>query len=216
MDTGENAAVDAFPPDAKVWSTMGQDSRKHNKDYYNVAGRSGGPAGPLHQFKDQLAQEKAVLRRDEEHRIPGEKPPQGTRRKPKKEQASHRESVLDHLPKPPGAAGVPSRMKPLPTEEAAPPHYEVAPPSVVGEETGEQTFGVPASEEAALGHDREPFAREKELEEREPLSAAAERMIHRFPQAFRVLGVAARAIDEPVKRALDTLQLWGRAARKPR
>ncbi|HCF58329.1 MAG TPA: hypothetical protein DFS52_10100 [Myxococcales bacterium] len=51
---------------------MGHHSHSHNKDYYNLAGRTPGPRGPLHQFKDKLSKERAVLRRSEEHRLPSE------------------------------------------------------------------------------------------------------------------------------------------------
>ncbi|MGI5862561.1 MAG: hypothetical protein ACOX6T_10965 [Myxococcales bacterium] len=62
---------------------MGHHSHTHNKDYYNLAGRSPGPRGPLHQFKDKLSQARAVLRRNEEHRLPSEvHPTRGERREP--------------------------------------------------------------------------------------------------------------------------------------
>ena len=52
---------------------------KDNQDYFKRAGRSGGPAGPLDHFKSALSQERAMLRRDQEHKLPGERPLTGVR-----------------------------------------------------------------------------------------------------------------------------------------
>ena len=52
---------------------------KDNQDYFKRAGRSGGPAGPLDHFKSALSKERAMLRRDQEHRLPGERPLTGVR-----------------------------------------------------------------------------------------------------------------------------------------
>ncbi|HWV38129.1 MAG TPA: hypothetical protein VN033_06585 [Vulgatibacter sp.] len=52
---------------------------KDNQDYFKRAGRPIGPAGPLRQFKAALSQERAILRRGEEHKIPSERPPVGDR-----------------------------------------------------------------------------------------------------------------------------------------
>jgi len=88
---------------------MSKDRRKHNKDYYNVAGTD--PGATIEEAKAALAKERAVLRRGEEHRLPGEAPPAA----PQREEAAHRErgpSVLDRLPCPVGPAGIPASQKP--------------------------------------------------------------------------------------------------------
>ncbi|WP_373048768.1 hypothetical protein [Vulgatibacter sp.] len=92
---------------------MGEDYRKHNKDHYTARGTTPGPEGPLGKFKEELAQERAVLRRDEEHKLPGESPRSGEKRggaAARKHEG--RSSALDRLPKPTGAAGVPASRKP--------------------------------------------------------------------------------------------------------
>jgi len=205
---------------------MGGTRRTHNKDYYDVAGRSPGPAGPLAQFKARLSQERAVLRRDEERRIPGEHPVAGKPHPPPQgeEQAGRHpyRSALDALPKAVGAAGVPGSMKAIPTAPEGP-EREAGPESGETPSTDEPRagspaygYGIPASEDTALGHEREPFAREEEARRSEErrLGGVAERVVRTFPWAFGVIGEAARAIDEPLKRTLDKLQWLGREARR--
>lgn len=201
---------------------MGGKRRTHNKDYFDVAGRSPGPAGPLKQFKDQLAQGRAVLRRDEEHKLPGEHPIAGKKPAGGEEQAGRhaRPSVLDSLPSPVGAAGVPDSMKAVPTRQPGDEEAERGEmPTADEPRAGSPAwgYGIPASEDTALGHDREPFAREEEArrsEERQQLGGVAQRVVRTFPWAFGVIGEAARVIDRPIKRTLDRLQWLGREARR--
>ncbi len=213
---------------------MGSDSRKHNKDYFTIAGRTPGPAGPLKHFKDQLSQGRAVLRRDEERKLPHERPLAGTPRHEEEEQEQARHamhhSVLDRLPKPVGAAGVPGSMKAIPTEQPEATHEPDTQPARRDEreqqrpkksahepraESPAYGYGIPASEDTALGHDREPFAREASaLRDEHRLGPVAQRVVRTFPWAFGVIGDAARVIDRPIKRTLHKLQWLGREARR--
>lgn len=223
---------------------------KDNQDYYKRGGRSGGPRGPRKQFKDRLAREQAVLRRDQEHVLPSERPRAGRQQgvaplsaveETEAQLASlheERGSVLDQLPRPVGAAGVPRSARPIPTastesrqEKARGDGHAFAETGPFSREFREEEapfgYGIPASEEAALGHEREPFERERgemrhaareqarELrEERRELHGVPRLIVRGFSPVFRVLGDAARVIDRPVRGALDTLQWLGRAARK--
>jgi len=204
---------------------------KDNQDYFKRAGRSGGPPGPRKQFKDRLSRERAVLKRDQEHVLPSERPKAGRRAEPltavEETEAQlaalhgERSSVLDQLPRPVGAAGVPRSARPIPTapeREARGDGHAFADTGPFSREIREEeapySYGIPASEEAALGRDREPFARRATREERE-LRGVQRMLVRRLSPLFRVLGEAARAVDKPVRNALDTLQWLGRAARKP-
>ena len=91
---------------------MPKDRRKHNKDYYNVAGTDPGAAAPTTDAREAMAQERALLHRGEEHRLPGEAPRPGTPRAERAERPHREPSVLDRLPRPVGAAGIPASQKP--------------------------------------------------------------------------------------------------------
>ncbi|WP_373049223.1 hypothetical protein [Vulgatibacter sp.] len=195
---------------------MGSRRHTHNKDYFNMRGSTPGPAGTLEQAKSTFTREKAVLRRDEEHLLPGEKPLSGKRsaRPPAK---SARHSVLDDLPKPVGAAGVSSRAKAIPTEtEAEAPAERFEARAEAEEEWAYEEDGhggyVPSEFRIGAGGEEEIGAPREEalLEELPPM---ARRLFRTFPLAFRVVGEAARAIDRPVRSALDRLQRLGDAAR---
>lgn len=193
---------------------MGDDRRSHNKDYYNVGGRSPGPAGPLGQFKSQLSKGKAVLRRDEEHKLPGERPLSGKREGRGARVHGEHHSVLERLPKPVGAAGVPQSMKAVAgapaegraeEEEPLAEAYERAPEEFSMRLEGEETELSPAAAPPLL----------ETAPDESRLSPMARRMVRTFPLLFRTLGDAARAIDEPIKRTLGRLQYLGEASRKP-
>ncbi|AKU89792.1 hypothetical protein [Vulgatibacter incomptus] len=176
---------------------MGRD----NQDYFKRAGSTGGPPGPLYLFKSKLSQEKAVLHRDQEHVLPSEhrltgaRPRAGSQETPQEEPAAG-----DPDPAPGGGA-------------ADPPHapriehglIEIEP----REEEAPYGFGIPASEEAALGRQAPPVRREMEHRR------IGERMARSFPKPFRLLGSAAQAAEGPVLRALIRLQHLGDLARRP-
>lgn len=217
---------------------------KDNQDYYKRGGRSGGPAGPRSQQKQKLTKERAILQRDEERKLPGEKPLSGKKGSTQAFTATEeaeaqlaslhaekRSSVLDRLPKPVGAAGVPRSAKPTPSPTSGVAfESEGIEPGETGtwnleprEEEAPFNFGIPASEDAALGHKREPFEREnREMQKaareidraraQRELSPMVRRVVERFPQVFRMVGDAASAVDRPLKRAIETLQWLGSAA----
>lgn len=227
---------------------------KDNQDHFKRGGRSGGPPGPRSQHKAQLTRQRATLRRDQEHVLPGERPRAG--RRPQQEEEprdateeaeaqlaslhGEYESVLDRLPRPVGAAGVPASARPIPTatgeeepydeeffgdteeEESAVGHAFVAGPfgREVEEEEAPFGYGIPASEDVALGGSREPFARERgemrhaARQQQRPLTGGERRLVRRLSPVFRVMGQAARVIDRPVRNALDTLQRLGHEARR--
>lgn len=215
-----------------------------NPDHFKVGGRGGGPVGPRSQHKRQFAQERAVLHRDQERILPGERPLTGREgRHGAVEEAEaqlasvhgealHRPSVLDSLPKPKGTVGVPRSARPvvgvMTTEREEEEGVDASEQGTWNLEPRESEapygFGIPASEDAALGHAREPFAREAgEMHHaaREPrphiphLPRIALRAIKTFPSLVRVVGNAARAVDRPIRRTLDTLQHLGHEVRKP-
>lgn len=218
-----------------------------NQDYYKTGGRGGGPVGPRSQHKSLFSQERAILDRDQERVLGGERPLSGRRPAPGHkpmgavEEAeaqlasvhgeAERPSVLDSLPRPTGTVGVPRSAKSvvgaLPTEERE---------EEEGVEAGEEGtwnlepreseapygFGIPASEDAALGHEREPFAREEgemrhaAREVRRPhVPPLARRAMRTFPSLVRLMGDVARAVDRPIRRTLETLQQLGDEVRKP-
>ena len=88
---------------------MPKDRRKHNKDYYNIAGTT--PGATSDDAREAWAQERAALRRGEEHKLPGPMEPAAPRTEggPRREKG---DSALDRLPRPVGAAGVPRSQKP--------------------------------------------------------------------------------------------------------
>lgn len=225
---------------------------KDNQDHFKRGGRTGGPAGTPKQFRDKLSQERATLRRDQEHVLPSERPRAGKHKRQEPQDATeeaeaqlaslHGEqgSILDSLPRQFGAAGVPRSARPIPTDQKASwggeaQSFENGPfAREVEEEEAPYGYGIPASEEAALGNAREPFIRERgemrhaSHEQRKgqrggerraggdrELSGMQRKIVERFSPIFRVAGEAARAIDKPVKNALETLQWLGKAARKP-
>jgi len=201
---------------------------KDNQDHFKRAGRPGGPPGPRSQFKARLTRTRARLLRDEEHVLPGERPRAGRRRSEppvtateaaEADLAALHGSALDHLPKPVGAAGLPQSARPIHEgEEPAGRTFTHGPfAREVAEEEAPYGYAIPASEDAAVGRPQEPFARERaEMRHAARRSAGLERtLVRRFSPILRLVGEAARAIDRPVRGALDTLQRLGREARKP-
>lgn len=215
-----------------------------NQDHYKVGGRSGGPVGPRSQHKGLFARERAILERDQERVLPGERPLSGRRpgramdavQEAESQLASvhgeHRSSVLDSLPRPTGTVGVPRSARPVIRTRPSPPEREEEEgiePSEQGtwnleprEAEAPYGFGIPASEDTALGHEREPFAREAgemrhaAKEGRPPhLPPLARKALKTFPSLVRFVGDAARILDRPIRRTLDTLQQLGNEVRKP-
>lgn len=270
---------------------------KDNTDYFKRAGRSIGPAGPLDHFKSTVSQKRALLRRDMEHRLPGERPITGERpagwlnppeggenpaqapqprpggpQAPRARAGGPAQAPLPAQP-PKGAppsprprAGGPQPPRPAPPRPAPPRAATVTenrdtggptvnrdtgglaalesrnqepasrrPPGPVAralegathdleprEQEAPYGFGIPASEEAALGSEREPRERfghphegrahARWLEARSP--PMGERMARRFPQPFRLLGDAADVFGRPIRRALDRLHTLGEIARR--
>ncbi len=103
------------------------------------------------------------------------------------------QSVLDRLPKAVGPAGVPRSARPMPTAQ-------------VGETSRGPTRALAA-------RDNVPAPASADAGNRN-LSWLQERLVRAFPPLFRAAGLAARAVDRPVRDALDTLQWLGRAARR--
>jgi hypothetical protein len=190
---------------------------KENQDYYKLGGRSGGPAGPLDHFKGELARSRAGLARKSKGRRPKRK--QAAAAEVERQLADldggTRRSVLDDLPSTSGPAGVPAGRRP------ADPHPEPT--------WADGAFGGPddgAYEGAPAG---EPVPADQAVAEREaapwadedaagaptgprlgPVPSAAVRAL---APAFRLLGGAARLVDRPVRRALQTLIWLEREAR---
>lgn len=222
---------------------------KDNQDYFKRGGRSGGPAGTRSQLKSRFTTKRAILTRDQEHRLPGERPLSGKRPEGQASERSateeaeaqlasldeERTSVLDSLPNPTGTVGLPrSAKKPARAASGARSGASFQAPvdeDELGVEPWEQGtwdlepreeeapygFGIPASEEAALGHNREPFLREagemrhaaREGHRAAPLPPLARRALRTFPTLARVMGGAAKVVDRPIRRTLDTLQRIG-------
>ncbi len=237
---------------------MGND----NQDYFKRAGRSIGPAGSPANFRSTVGQERAVLRREVEHRIPGEHLPRARRVIPRAPEASEPEgarprgdrakgnghaSAADghdrerdaaarasdsgnghdrafdaaatapesgdgHDRDPEVAAAGDAHM----TREIETFWHEMDP----REEEAPYGFGIPASEEAAIGHEtrfyeRETRAHQAQAHEEMGLRRApfGERMARSFPRPFRLLGRTAHALDRPIRRTLDRLQSLGEIAR---
>lgn len=226
---------------------------KDNQDYFKRAGRSIGPAGPLRQFKAALSQERAVLRRDQEHRIPSERPVTGVRQAgwlhpPQGEEPAHGDgptpegaSPKPAHPDPVGAAGNPRtpgagqhERTGAPTRQGAsseassppdpgglaelesrnqePPLHELEP----REYEAPYGFGIPASEEAALGRERAPHERlGRETGPSSPQRPRlGERMARRYPQSFRLLGRGADWIDRPIRRAFARMHALSEIAKR--
>jgi len=207
---------------------------KDNQDYFKRAGRSIGPAGPLRQFKAALSQERAVLRRDQEHRIPSERPVTGERQAgwlhppeaqeqargggPASEGAGPKPAHPDAThPDPDGSADRSSRTDPdglaeLESRNQEPPIHELEP----REYEAPYGFGIPASEEAALGGERAPHERlGRETGASSPQRRTlGERMARRYPRPFRLLGRGADWLDRPIRRAFDRMHTLSEIAKR--
>lgn len=158
---------------------------KDNQDYFKRGGRSGGPAGPLHHFRQKLGQERAVLSRGEERGFPGHRPP------------------TYHQPgEPPEIPG--EHPRPAEAEAGQRPNAEAG--HQAEPETGRhvpqtetQSFGPPADYDAAVGHG--PGAQEIPPDRRDT-SALFAGWAERHPQPFRVALWIGRRLEAPAGRAI--------------
>lgn len=128
--------------------------------------------------------------------------------------ALHGEAGSPFAPLPRHVAGAPPGARPIPTDDSRR-FLE----RDLREEEAPFGFGIPASEEAALGGKREPFERQRgafhhERSREGRLSPMVRRMVRAFPPLFRAVGNVARAIDRPVRDALAALDRLGREARR--
>ncbi|WP_373048937.1 hypothetical protein [Vulgatibacter sp.] len=179
---------------------------KDNQDSYKRGGRSGGPGGTRKQHRSKLSQEKAELRRASR---------EGATRAALTA-TEEAEAQLQSLGRDERHGRWRSNQQAFEGSAFA---------REIREEEAPFGFGIPASEDAALGHEREPFERERgemlhaardqdrERAERR-LSPTQRRLVRTFPPVFRAVGDAARAIEKPIRNALETLQLLGRSARR--
>lgn len=206
-------------------------SQYDNQDYYKIGGRSGGPAGPLDQFKRQVSRKSAVLDRDQERVLPGERPRAGIKRGGGGK-GGKKASAIDKLPKVVGTAGISSRSKAPVTRTAAeladlarasramadaasdrPGDDAVASPTPTEAwnpertappapaPTGPAAFGAAASGEFTRLAGGEP-----------DVPAWLWPALRPFRPALRLIGGAARLLDSPVRYTLGVMQRVGRLA----
>lgn len=144
---------------------------KDNQDYFKRAGRSGGPAGPLRLFREQLGKQQAELARGGERGFP--RPPPAPVAPPPPSPEVSRGPVE---PREPGEwKGVPNGRTEMEAQPAAREANGLAPP-----EPGEESLGQEASEDRGFG----PPASEEYVG---PLPAPVARVVRRFPRSFRTL-----------------------------
>lgn len=175
---------------------------KDNQDYFKRAGRSGGPAGPLHLFRQKLGQERAVLSRGQERGFPGHRPPTyHPPGEPPQVPGERAPGTNGGGQEPRGAARDEQRTEARPTAEHEPRTHVP--------QTETQSFGPPADYDAAVG-------RGPGTQEIPPggggglirdLGKAVGALLERSPRPFqRPAGVArwvGRRLQEPAKRALS-------------
>lgn len=205
-----------------------------NQDYFKRAGRSIGRRGPRSRFKEELGQERAELRQEQLHPLNHPGRFAGTRISP--QALLHRESANggqhERQPleaHPPAAADEarPRRARSAgqsehafggrgATEGAAPSQRGAEEESSPGNGWAEGTFGIPASEEEALGHEHPPYEREREAHRSQALQRLPwdERLALTFPRTFRFAGGLARLIERPMRRSLLRLAHLGAVARE--
>ncbi len=217
-------------------------SQYDNQDYYKVGGTSGGPTGPLHQFKRMVSQSRSVLDRDQERVLPGERPRAGLKPGGK---GGKKPSVVDRLTRVSGTAGVSTRAKPtatlteeeledarrgqramreaeqeIPTtgyeDVASPTPSEAGPPASVEEREGrgDARFERDGAEAASGREEEERFGIPAGAEQVRPLDVPAWAMpaLRPFRPMMRLIGGAARILDSPVRYTLDAMQQLGRLA----
>lgn len=170
---------------------MGRD----NQDYFKRGGRSGGPPGPLHQFRDQMGRQHAALSRGGERGFPGSRPQPGPPRRrptPEEEEAVRaRGEDRAELGSAAGGGDGPAAEGSAATRESREEH--------AGSSASEASFGPPASEEYAEGYDGAGVQRTNGAS----LPAPLEGMVRRFPRLSRALARMARAQAVPARKFAD-------------
>lgn len=198
---------------------MSKDSRSRaNQDHYKVGGRSGGPAGPLDQFKSMLATERARLGREGGRGAP----PRGAAAEVEQQLSDlhghpqRRHSVLDDLPSATGPAGVPAGRKPAdPHPEAPEPEHEAR-----LRDYAERGGGGPEEQDVSMPADYAVAEREAAPWAGEDVAGAPtgprltplqSRAVRALSPALKLAGGAARFAERGVRRTLDVLQWLERA-----
>lgn len=159
---------------------MGRD----NQDYFKRAGRSGGPPGPLRQFREQLGKQQAELSR--ERGFPGSRRPPFPTAPPPPEETPTEETAA--APEPPE---VPVDRGP-PEEERSP-----EPRQQAGAPASQASFGPPASEEFAEGL---RSGIQQTNGGAQPLAPPFTRVVQRFPRLSRAFARIVRAQEGPSRK----------------
>lgn len=203
-------------------------AQRDNPDYYKVGGSSGGPGGPLDQFKKQVSRSRSTLGRDEEQVLPGERPVAGVKRGGTR--GGKKSSAVGSLPRVIGTAGVSSRAKPPRTRSAEEIEDMRRGQRAMAEAEGDRAVedgSSPTPSEAARPAQPayfQPEQHERFTDRLDDTSAIEDEFgapempawlwptLRPFVPLMRLVGGVGRLLDPPVRFALDTMQWIGRLA----
>lgn len=170
---------------------MGRD----NQDYFKRAGRSGGPPGPLRQFREQLGKQQAEIARGGERGFPAsQRPPFPPPQAGEEEQSAGPETEGNPTGEAEFEAKTPEKTKTADDNPTRRGSEERA-----GAPASQASFGPPASEEFVEGR-------------RSGVQKTDSGAAHLFPRLSRLAALLAKASRVPAKKLAEFPKRIERAA----